>query len=392
MARVLPAKSNRVTAHTKFGVRDDFFKKLREGSRIKQRIVTEYFVAYNRKLAPSREKVGYTDLFAGPGSHQVSDGSVRKSIPLVVCEAVAGNELFRERVHLWFNEADQRLFRQLEAGVQSVYGIRSLRYQPRVDNKTVTPEWATRLRKLSVPTLAFLDPCGYKGLSLGLVTSVLRGFGNDCIFFFNYSRINMKLDLEIMTESIDQFFEAERARAIREAIKNRTPSEREEIIVKAVTDAIKEVGAIPLTFRFKSDKGRTSHHLIYASKDAGAAGMMKRILNSASSDIDEGVGSHEHDPRSKAGSLFAGLYEVEERLVAVFSGRNITFGELLQAEQSQTRFTDTNYRDALLRLEADGRINADPAAHMRPFQSGRTKRTLSKNVLLRFKGGGQHGK
>ena len=178
-----------MTAHNKFGVREDFFKRLREGSRVKQQIVTDYFIAYNRKLSPSREKVGYADLFAGPGSYQTGDGAVHKSIPLVLCETVVKTELFRDRVHLWFNEADPRAFAQLKTGIQSVSGIESLRYAPRIDNKVVTAEWATRLGKLSVPTLVFLDPCGYKGLSLGLVLAVLHGFGNDCIFFFNYSRI-----------------------------------------------------------------------------------------------------------------------------------------------------------------------------------------------------------
>jgi three-Cys-motif partner protein len=206
----------RVMAHNKFGVREDFFKELREGSQIKQRIVTDYFVAYNRKLTRSREKVGYADLFAGPGFYETADGTVHKSIPLLLCETVVADDLFRKKVHLWFNEADHQSFKRLKAGVRSVAGIESLRYEPRIDNRVVTADWATRLRKLSVPTLVFLDPCGYKGLSLGLVTAALQGFGNDCIFFFNYSRINMKLDLEIMNESIDQFFEATRAQATRD--------------------------------------------------------------------------------------------------------------------------------------------------------------------------------
>jgi three-Cys-motif partner protein len=379
-----------LTAHNKFGVREDFFRRLREASRVKQRILTHYFVAYNRKLARSREKVGYADLFAGPGSYRADDGSIHKSIPLLLCETVVANGLFRDRIHLWFNEADPESFEQLKIGVQSVPGIESLRYKPRLDNKVVTADWAARLRRLSVPTLVFLDPCGYKGLSLGLVASVIEGFGNDCIFFFNYSRINMKLDLEIMNESIDQFFEAVRARAIRDEIKNRSPHERETIILAAVRGAIEQAGAIPLTFRFKTHQGRTSHHLIYASKNADAAGIMKRILRSVSSEIDEGVGSHEHDPRSKTGSLFAGLYQVEERLLTVFSGRNITFGELLE-EEAGTKFTDTNYRDALLRLEAEGTVTANPPAHMRPFQAGRQQRSLSRKVRLQFGSGRQHG-
>jgi hypothetical protein len=41
-----------VSRRTKLGVQAEFFKKLREGSRVKQKIVTEYFVAYNRVMTP----------------------------------------------------------------------------------------------------------------------------------------------------------------------------------------------------------------------------------------------------------------------------------------------------------------------------------------------------
>jgi hypothetical protein len=245
---------------------------------------------------------------------------------------------------------------------------------------------------LPVPTLIFLDPCGYKGLSLDLIAAALSGFGNDGIFFFTYSRINMKLDLEIMNDSIDEFFEAERAKGLRSDIKHRTPAEREELILAAVSDAIKQVGAISLPFKFKSDNGRTSHHLIYASKNERAAQMMKRILKSVSSAVDQGVGSNEHDPRVKSttASLFAGMYEVEDRLLKLFAGREISFGDLL-AEESETKFTDTNYRDALLGLEAEGRVIAEPPADARRYQAGGQKRTLSKKVLLKFRSTHKNG-
>jgi len=82
-----------VTKHTKLGVKSDFFQKPREGSRIKQKIVTDYFVAYNRVMAPGpKAKVGYADLFAGPGFYMDEKGVKHKSIPILVCEAVIGNE------------------------------------------------------------------------------------------------------------------------------------------------------------------------------------------------------------------------------------------------------------------------------------------------------------
>jgi len=85
-----------VTKHTKLGVEAEFFKKLREGSKIKQKIVTEYFVAYNRVMARDpKVKVGYADLFAGPGQYQTDEGGTQKSIPVMVCETAVREELFR---------------------------------------------------------------------------------------------------------------------------------------------------------------------------------------------------------------------------------------------------------------------------------------------------------
>jgi three-Cys-motif partner protein len=41
-----------------------------------------------------------------------------------------------------------------------------------------------------IPTFAFIDPYGYKGLSLGLVHAVLKDWACECLFFLNYNRIN----------------------------------------------------------------------------------------------------------------------------------------------------------------------------------------------------------
>jgi hypothetical protein len=67
--------------------------------------------------------------------------------------------------------------------------------------------------------------------------------------------------------------------------------------------------------------------------------MMKSILRSASPEITEGVGSGEHNPRARelSGSLFAGLYEVEERLLSVYLGREIRFGAVLE-EEAHTQY------------------------------------------------------
>lgn len=320
----------------KLGVRERFFEDLREGSRIKHQIVTSYFVAYNNVMTRTpNTKVGYADLFAGPGLYRTRAGQVSNSIPIQVCEKVVADARFRNKVHLWFNDGNPSYAAALKAAIERVPGISSLRYAPKITNRVVDASWCRTLERLSVPTLVFLDPCGYKGLSLKLVTSSLKGHGNDCIFFFNYSRINMKLSLELMDHSINEFFELQRANVLRAEIQNKEPSSREEVILASVKSALELVVAIPLTFRFKSDNGRTSHHLVYASKNQRAAGMMKSILKTASTEVIEGVGSSQFDPRiSEAPDLFGGLYQVADRVLSVFAGRRVQFEDLLAEEAS----------------------------------------------------------
>lgn len=114
-----------VTRYTKLGVEAEFFKKLREGSRVKRKIVTEYFVAYNRVMARGPgTKVGYADLFAGPGIYRNGEGIPQKSIPILVCETARRDDLFRRKVHLWFNEGDPSNYQQLKAAIESVPGSR----------------------------------------------------------------------------------------------------------------------------------------------------------------------------------------------------------------------------------------------------------------------------
>jgi hypothetical protein len=207
----------------------------------------------------------------------------------------------------------------------------------------------------------------------------------DCIFFFNYNRVNMKLGYPIMDESINEFFEADRARRLRDEIKAVDPSQREEKVLASIETALRDAHAFPLCFRFRTRHGGTSHHLIYASKNAAALGMMKRIMTKASSDKVEGVGSHHFDPRDEHGnlSLFSGLFPVKQRLQETFAGKSLAFSELLDREVA-TKFTITNYRDALLELESEGAVVVDPPAEVRPFQAGREKRTLARTSRITF--------
>ena len=168
-------------SHSHLGVEKDFFKCPREGSRVKQEIITKYFTAYMNKMARART-VGYADLFAGPGLYQNGE----KSTPILMCERVIADQRLRSCVRLWFNEADPDLVKDLRRNIESVNGLSSLGFKPDITQIVITKAIAPKLERDGIPTLFFADPCGYKGLSLRLITASLKRFGSDCIFFFNY--------------------------------------------------------------------------------------------------------------------------------------------------------------------------------------------------------------
>ena len=368
--------------HRDLGVEERFFDHPRESSRIKQKLVVDYFLSWANVLLARSQRVGYADLFAGPGRYKNGE----KSIPVLITERVLHDERLTNSVRLWFNEGDPAYAAELRDNISSLPGINSLKHEPAVTERIVDKSLAKH--RFSIPTFVFADPCGYKGLSLQLIAGALQGFGNDCLFFFNYRRINMKLSYPVMDESIDGFFEPDRARALRGEIDVLKPRAREERVLDEIRAAIRGVGGIPVVFAFRSrEGGGTSHHLVFASKHSKGAGIMKRIMNDCSSEVIEGIGSWEFHPKATEATtlpLFSRLDEVYDRLLEIFAGRTLAFERLLEDEVPATQYTDSTYRDAVLRLEDEFRIEVEPPAPSRRMQAGGIKRTLPGRTKLIF--------
>jgi three-Cys-motif partner protein len=369
------------------GVQEGFFDQSpRQSSRVKRQIVTEYFDYYMRVMARNGRTAGYVDLFAGPGSY----GNGEESIPLIIARQVTADPRLRDSVKLWFNEGNPDHFQTLKKNLDAVVNIGALVHKPRITPHLISDSFAPKLYGMRTPSFVFADPCGYKGLSLRLISAALRPYGNDCIFFLNYNRINMKISYETMNESINDFFEATLANKLRAEIKSLgSPQERERLILAAVTGTLEQqADAKCLTFGFRTrgEGGGTSHHLVYATKNLRALNQMKRIYTKASSDQTDGVGSLDYDP-TDAGStlpLFSPLENVRRRVLETYCGRTLTFDELVAEEAAATTFTDTAYRNALCDLENEKKVIMEPSAESRRFQAGGIRRSLPGATRITF--------
>src|SRR5580692_846425 len=206
----------------------EFFDESREQSQIKARIVQKYFGAWAKVVIPTVKRhdncILYMDLFAGPGRYD--DGTI--STPLLVLEKAIDDADMRSMLVTHFNDRDADSAGKLKAAIRSLPGIEKLKHKPIVSNELVGEEIEKKLAGLRlVPTFFFVDPWGYKGLSLGLISSVLQNWGSDCVFFFNYNRINMGLNNEAVKQHMNVLFGEERANELRFRLAGLPPNERE---------------------------------------------------------------------------------------------------------------------------------------------------------------------
>jgi three-Cys-motif partner protein len=89
-----------------------------------------------------------------------------------------------------FNEADAGYREHLQKNIASLPGIETLAKKPIFLGETVDSDYGPFLKQVKgIPTLFFVDPWGYIGVSVELLRlEVQHAWGSDLIFFFNYKR------------------------------------------------------------------------------------------------------------------------------------------------------------------------------------------------------------
>jgi three-Cys-motif partner protein len=371
---------------------NQFFDETTEQSTIKAKIVSDYFWAWAKVVIPTakkspRNRIAYIDLFAGPGRYK--DGT--KSTPLLVLEKAIQDPDMREMLVTIFNDKNEDNSYSLQQSINALPGIEKLKYQPTVRNHEVGKEIVTIFSQMRlIPTLFFVDPWGYKGLTLQLINSVLKDWGCDAIIFFNYNRINMGLSNLAVEEHMNALFTEKRAASLRSRLETLGPLGRELTIVEKIANALMELGAkYVLPFCFKNEHGTcTSHHLIFATKNFRGYEIMKDIMARQSSAADQGVPSFSYSP---ADSRFPLLFELthplddlETMLLKDFAGRNLSLQAIYEEHSIGKPYILKNYRDALRKLEHEGKIKTEPPAEHRRKIRGEV--TFSEKVRVTFPG------
>jgi three-Cys-motif partner protein len=362
---------------------------------VKTSIVVGYFKPWAKIMAnavrhEADPKLTYIDLYSGPGRYE----NGLASTPIQILEHAVSSPDLQQMLLAMFNDENADHTSALTKAISELPDIGKLKRYPRIRTGAVDQALVDRFKNSSLgPSFSFIDPFGFKGLTLDLVDTLVRSWGSDLVLFFSFNSINRSLTIPSVKKHIDALFGQKKAEELRVTAKTVATEKREELLIEKFIEAINDLGydyVLPYVVE-RDDKDRTSHYLIFISKDKRGYSIMKDIMYALSEDKTEGVAKFGfvRSISKKRTPLLAlmnsPLKDFADQLCIDFAGQTLS-RKLLRDHYDlmypRNPFVDKNWRDTLMRLEEQDRISAVPSRENRPKRKGET--TFGKNTKVTF--------
>ncbi|WP_034388455.1 three-Cys-motif partner protein TcmP [Deinococcus sp. YIM 77859] len=336
---------------------DNFFNdSQRLASKIKTDIVVKYFKPWLDIMAKRGPKVGYVDLFSGPGKFISEEGEF-PSTPLKILDLVQQNPGLTSTLHLHFNDANPAHAASLREAMTQHPAWPLIRERVTITSERVTAE-QVRSWILPYPALYFLDPFGYGGFTFDDLNAIVRQHGNDLLFFFNYNRFNPELkhpEPKIRRQP-EVLLGTQSYQALQGKLEHAsTPSDRQQIITDHLWSQLERGGVpqhyvVPFEFKFH-DRDRTSHYLVFVSKNQCARKIIREVM--AGLRTDRAGGSFEFNPHATQGSLFDGHFALGDELLKMFAGQTLTVKQVIAQHDlafPRAPYVEKDYKNTLKQL------------------------------------------
>lgn len=208
------------------------------------------------------------------------------------------------------------------------------------------------------PTLTFIDPFGYKGVSAELCRMAVKNWGSDLFMLFNINRIRSGIRNSVVAHLMKELFE-EKLDAILTKYDKLNKDEREAFIINQFMSHFTETGYKAIKFKVEfPGKKATSHYLLFVSKVEIAYFKMKEIMAKYSDYQLDGVpwmavnNSQKQDFFTEYSIL--NLKSEVSDLSKDFSG--LTIETIYQKHSINKPYIKDNYRTVYTELLDEGRI------------------------------------
>lgn len=353
---------------------DNFFKTQTSSSRIKAKIVAEYFPKYCRiLLKKDQNEIRYLDLFAGPGKYDDQNDST----PLLLARSCAEDSNLVNKVHLLFN--DNFYGDRLKDNFYKTFPAGTFKFEPKFANKTVGEDnqisqylcKKSNSPKNPHPTLLFFDPWGYKGIDTSILAKFLANWGNEIFLFVNIKRIHAAIENEKFDDLMVSLFPTTIDKLRIDRKYKASVYERLNLIMENLAFEFKnavEGDLFHTSFKFQEeDSIATSHFIIHFTKHKKGYELVKQIYY----DFDNIGATLEKDgvytfdaKRMEASSTSIidfgdeNVRSLSKLIADKYKGRRISAKSLFEEHHPSTKWCGSHYLKTLRDMVEKGDLKA----------------------------------
>lgn len=315
----------------------------------KHELLTRYLEAWFPIMASWNAKVLFLDGFAGPGRYK---GGEPGSPLLAIGSAKKHESIIKSDVLFFFNEADPERHAELANNIKELEaGGLPANFYPHLADVGEFRDFAQGIvddrgdRRL-VPTFAFVDPFGWKGVPMELIANLVRDQRSELFILFSYNRVNNFLTAPLQQNNMRELFGCDdylQARGM-------AADHRKEFLASLYERQLREFGKFLHISRFEmiERNNRTSYFLYHCTRSIKGL----EVMRSAMWKIDPTNGCSFSDAVVGLESLFGDgplVFDLEERLIAQFSGKRVPIKEIQNFVLTGTRYAPGHLKVKVLK-------------------------------------------
>ncbi|MEV4762550.1 three-Cys-motif partner protein TcmP [Micromonospora chokoriensis] len=352
-------------------------------TKAKHLIMQRYLGGWYPILGKYNGRVVFFDGFAGPGVYNTGD----EGSPVVALKTLLDHP-FRPRLECEFvfmfvePEKDRaESLRDAISDLEKEYGGFPKNIKCAVFNTTFTDKaqeivgLLTEQKKKLAPTFGFIDPFGFSGVPINLISQLLAFEKCEIFFNFMYDNINRFATAGNVDHHLEELFGSADYRNV----KGLKPADRIEFLHQLYDDQLRQICGFPYVQRFHMY--RTDGHIVYTLffGTRNLAGL--RVMKDAMWKVDPGGGNCFHDRFAGVDVLFGDTVDPEPLKLDLsrhFAGRAVSVAEIEEYTLINTPYSASHWnRLALNPLEKAGKIEVVSSTRKKRF-------TFPPGTVVRF--------
>lgn len=335
----------------------DFFAwEYEEQTRIKHKVLQEYFRIYASKLG-SRGNTLFFDCHGGCGAYIDTDGSLYYGSSILVYKVA--QSVYEKRLYtnnqIIICERNIEYFENLkrvlnDAGINN----KSIKMYNKDYNDVLHDEF-NRIAYNTNATLFFIDPFGYYDTPMIGMKDLMKTFGNEILINFMFDFLNRGISVSAIDEmQLNNFFGCD----CWKKAKDLNGNERETFLVNLYKRKLKEITGAKFVFTYRicyPNRDQTYYYLIHATNHIDGITLMKSSFASICNGRVSYLGK-----RNNMMSFFDMDYYKQSKLIDLlkdrFSGKTLSFLSILENIIEDTAILEKDLRKALKEMEKNGEI------------------------------------